>query len=111
MPTPNPLGLDREVVTRGGSGIELVEPSGVRRHLGPFPVQPIDTTGAGEAFCGALPARLAGGDDLVAAVRFAAAAGALATTRRGAVPAQPTRAEIEQARVALPAVCSALDKR
>jgi ribokinase len=41
-----------------------------------------------------LAARLAAGDPLDLAVRAAAAAGALATTRRGAVPSMPTAAEI-----------------
>ena len=45
---------------------------------------------AGDAFCGALAARLAAGDELDTAVRFAAAAGALATTHAGAVPSIPT---------------------
>ncbi len=55
-----------------------------------FRVTPIDTTGAGDAFCGTLAARLALGDELRAAVRHAAAAGALATTVAGAVPSLPT---------------------
>ena len=49
----------------------------------------VDATGAGDAFCGSLASRLASGDPLLAAVRWATAAGALATTRPGAVPAQP----------------------
>ena len=57
---------------------------------------PVDTTGAGDAFCGSLAARLSSGVPLVDAVRWAAAAGALATTVHGAVPAQPRAAAIEQ---------------
>ncbi len=63
-------------------------------HVPPFAVEPVDTTGAGDAFCGALAARLAAGDPLDVAVRAAAAAGALATTRRGAVPSMPMAADI-----------------
>jgi ribokinase len=77
------------VVTRGGAGVDVHTPDGLF-HCPPFEVEVVDTTGAGDAFCGALAARLAAGDDLHAAVRWAAGAGALATTVVGAVPAQPT---------------------
>ena len=79
------------VVTRGGAGVDVHTPDGMV-HCPPFEIAVVDTTGAGDAFCGALAARLAVGDDLQQAVRWAAAAGALATTVVGAVPAQP-RAE------------------
>ena len=46
----------------------------------------VDTTGAGDAFCGALAAALAGGADPHAALESALAAGAAAVTRRGAQP-------------------------
>jgi ribokinase len=81
------------VVTRGGSGVD-VHDGGDRHHVPALPVDVVDTTGAGDAFCGALASRLAAGDELLAAVRWASAAGALATTVRGAVPAQPTAAAI-----------------
>lgn len=77
------------VVTRGGAGVDIHTSDGIE-HCPPFAVDVVDTTGAGDAFCGALAARLAAGDDVHAAVRWAAAAGALATTVVGAVPAQPT---------------------
>lgn len=54
-----------------------------------------DTTAAGDAFCGALAVALAEGEPLGRAVRFANAAGALATTRTGAQPSLPARREIE----------------
>jgi ribokinase len=76
------------VVTRGGAGVDVVTGTG-SAHVAPFTVDVVDTTGAGDAFCGALAARLAHGDELLVAARWAAAAGALATTRPGAVPAQP----------------------
>ena len=57
-------------------------------------VDAIDTTGAGDAFCGALAARLAAGDSMDDAIGWAIRAGGLATTRRGAVPSLPTSDEI-----------------
>lgn len=56
----------------------------------------VDTTGAGDTFCGALAARMLEGDPIQEAVRFANVAGGLATTRRGAQPSIPTRDEVEQ---------------
>ncbi|MCL2395341.1 MAG: PfkB family carbohydrate kinase, partial [Acidimicrobiaceae bacterium] len=58
-------------------------------------VRAVDTTGAGDAYCGALAAALAGGADLRSAVRRASVAGSLATTRHGAVPSIPTAGEVD----------------
>lgn len=88
------LGATAVVVTRGGDGADLHTRDGVQ-HVDAFAVTPVDTTAAGDSFCGSLCARLAAGDPLPVALRWAAAGGALATTRRGAVPSLPTRAEIE----------------
>jgi len=60
-----------------------------------FRVEPVDTTGAGDTFCGALVAAFSRGDSLSAALRFASAAAALATQRLGAQSSIPTRAEVE----------------
>jgi ribokinase len=57
-------------------------------------VEPVDTVGAGDAFCGALAAWLAGGASIDDAVRYANAAGALAVTRFGAEPAMPHRHDV-----------------
>ena len=58
-------------------------------------VDAIDTVGAGDAFCGALAARLATGAAFEEAVRYANAAGALATTRPGAEPSMPRRDAVD----------------
>ena len=87
-------GVSTLIVTRGGAGSDLVTTVG-QRTVSPFAVTPIDTTGAGDAFCGALSAQLAAGADVIDAVRYANAAGALATTAVGAVPSLPTRQAVE----------------
>lgn len=60
-----------------------------------FAVEVVDTTGAGDTFCGALVAALARGATMPAALREASAASALACTRMGAQSSIPTRAEVE----------------
>ena len=55
----------------------------------------IDTTGAGDAFVGALTLALLEGQAPEAALKFACTAGALAATRAGAQPSLPTRAEVD----------------
>jgi ribokinase len=59
-----------------------------------FPVDAIDTVGAGDAFSGGLAASLAGGAPIADALHVASAAGGLTCTRRGAVDAMPTRQEV-----------------
>lgn len=59
-----------------------------------FKVDAIDTVAAGDAFNGGLAVALAEGKAMAEAVRWAAAAGAIATTRKGAMPAMPYREEV-----------------
>ncbi|WP_251149742.1 ribokinase [Cellulosimicrobium sp. Marseille-Q4280] len=59
-----------------------------------FPADVVDTTGAGDTFCGVLAAALARGADLTEAARRAAAAGALAVGRPGAQDAVPDEADV-----------------
>ncbi|MDQ3549012.1 MAG: ribokinase [Chloroflexota bacterium] len=78
------------VLTLGASGAFAADASGAWHSRVP-PVEPVDTTGAGDAFCGVLCAWLAGGKPLREAVRAGVVAGSLAVTREGAQPALPTR--------------------
>jgi len=92
-------GVSAVVTTMGAAGVSVAEMvDGVvdAWEQAAFDVTPIDTTGAGDAFCGALAARLAAGAGLREAVRYAAAAGALATTTAGAVRSLPRSLDIEQ---------------
>ncbi|MBP6851043.1 MAG: ribokinase [Rhodoferax sp.] len=61
-----------------------------------FAVTPVDTTGAGDTFCGVLVAALDRGEPLQAALRQASAAAALACTRAGAQSSIPTPAEVAE---------------
>jgi ribokinase len=85
------------VVTLGSQGSLVAERGQAAVRVASLPVTPVDTTGAGDTFCGTLAARLAAGDALVEAARQASAAGALAVTKAGAQPSIPTLAEVTQA--------------
>jgi len=83
------------VVTLGAAGALIVWPGGAAVTVPAPAVHPVDTTGAGDTFNGALAAGLADGLHLAAAVRRAVAAAALSTTRPGARGGMPTHAELE----------------
>jgi len=82
------------VVTLGGDGAVAVDADGVHGVVAPR-VDVVDTTGAGDAFVGALAARLAAGSALGEALRTAVHVGALAVTKAGAQPSYPTADEVE----------------
>lgn len=81
------------VVTLGGAGCLAVSPSEAVR-VPVLPIRPVDTTGAGDAFVGALTAWLDEGATLTEALRAASVAAALACEAMGAQTAQPERARI-----------------
>lgn len=87
-------GAEAVAITLAERGVLLFDGT-MARHIPPFVVTPIDTTAAGDAFAGALAVRWVESQNLDEAIRFATAAGALATTRHGAQPAMATRDEIE----------------
>jgi ribokinase len=87
------LGVRSAVVTLGAEGAEVITPAGTTRVASPR-VVPVDTTGAGDAFAGALARRLAIGDDLVAAAEYACRVAAVSVTRPGAQPSYPTADEL-----------------
>jgi ribokinase len=82
------------VVTVGAAGVRA-RVNGNPIAVPAYNVPVLDTTGAGDCFCGAFGAALAAGHASDAALRFATAAAAVAVQRYGAAPAMPTRAEIE----------------
>ena len=87
-------GLSAVILTLGERGAVLLTPD-LTRQVPAYTVEVVDTTAAGDAFCGALATVLARGDNLVDAVAFANAAGALAVTVLGAAPSMPTATQVE----------------
>lgn len=71
------------IVTLGDAGALVVDATGARRYSA-IEVEPVDSTGAGDVFNGVLAARLAAGDGLDDALRWAIAGSGLAVTERGA---------------------------
>lgn len=83
------------IITLGARGA-LLRDAKAAQVFPPFPVNAVDSTGAGDAFNGALACALAEGRPLEEAVVFANAAGALTVTRRGVQDALPSRREIDE---------------
>lgn len=82
------------VVTLGADGALVLRRDADPEHVPGFAVPVIDTTAAGDTFCGVLAASLARGDALPAAVRRANAAASLTVQRAGAIPSIPNTAAI-----------------
>ncbi|MFG6416974.1 ribokinase [Roseateles sp. DC23W] len=82
------------IVTLGSRGC-LARHEGELIRMGVFPVHAMDTTAAGDTFCGVLVAALSRGDSLRAALRRAGAAAALACTRSGAQASVPHAREVD----------------
>ena len=82
------------VITIGENGAVLADGESVE-HLPAPEVDVVDTTGAGDAFVGALATQLARGDSLREAVAYAVRAGAAAVTKEGAQGALPTPEVVE----------------
>ncbi|KAM3258671.1 hypothetical protein ACQJBY_050448 [Aegilops geniculata] len=90
------------LVTLGGKGCKYYS----RDFHGVVPsykIQQVDTTGAGDAFVGALlrkivqdPSSLQDQEKLEEAIKFANACGAITTTKKGAIPSLPTETEVLQ---------------
>lgn len=82
------------IVTLGAAGCLARSADGRSTRQPAFAIQPVDTTAAGDTFCGALVAALSRDVVLAQALRTASAAAAIACTRWGAQAGIPTRAEV-----------------
>jgi len=87
--------LGVRVVTSLGAAGAVGAAGPLAWRVGALPITPIDSTGAGDAFVGALAVALDEGRSLPDALRFAGVAGGLACLKPGAAPSMPLRAEID----------------
>lgn len=92
--------VPRLVVTLGAQGSVLFEGGAELARVAAPKVSALDTTGAGDTFCGALCAALAEGIGFADAAAFASVAASLSVQKLGAVPSIPSRAAIDAARSA-----------
>jgi ribokinase len=76
------LGPEIVIVTLGERGV-LVVAGHQTTHVPGIPVRAVDTSGAGDAFCGALAARIAAGGEMIEAVKWANRVAAFSVTRAG----------------------------
>lgn len=83
------------IVTLGAEGAIAARDSRLHRGQG-LAIEPVDTVGAGDTFCGYLAASLDQGLDFEAALRRAAVAGSLACLKHGAQPSIPTADEVQR---------------
>ncbi len=88
------LGPETAIVTLGSRGVAVVAAEGTVEVPAVEVAEVVDTTGAGDAFAGALSARLAAGDTVPDAARYAVKVAALSVTKAGAQPSYPTAAEV-----------------
>ena len=88
------MGVKNVIITLGVRGVFYTD--GAREVTVPaLRVKAVNTTGAGDAFNGALATAIGEGRDIEAALKFATCTSAISVTREGAAASMPTRAEIE----------------
>jgi 2-dehydro-3-deoxygluconokinase len=90
-------GAKAVVLKCGADGAWWAERGGTLQHQPPIKVKPVDATGAGDCFDGSLLARLAAGETLADAVRYANTAAALSTLGIGAIEPIPTAEQVRKA--------------
>lgn len=81
------------ILTLGQKGSVVVSDK-VEKQIPSYTVKAVDTTGAGDTFCGAFVTRWVKGEDLQDCVQFATAAAALSVTKIGAQSSVPCEAEV-----------------
>ncbi len=87
-------GVEKVIITLGSKGA-FVMTKGEKVQVPAYSVEAVDTTAAGDTFCGALAVALVEGKSLRESLQFASAAAAISVTRMGAQPSAPRRMEIE----------------
>jgi ribokinase len=86
-------GVKNVVITMGGTGSFLLTPT-LSKMISVVPVKAVDTTAAGDVFCGAIAVAIAEGKSTEEAVIFANRAAGISVTRLGAQASAPYRSEI-----------------
>lgn len=84
------------IITLGGEGVVAIRDGKLYRAAG-LKIEPVDTVGAGDTFCGYFAASLAAGLPFETALRRAAVAGSLACLKHGAQPSIPFAEDVDQA--------------
>ncbi len=84
------------IVTLGADGVIAIRDGVISRAKG-LKIEPVDTVGAGDTFCGYFAASLDEGLDFDVSLRRAAVAGSLACLKQGAQPSIPSSAEVAKA--------------
>jgi sugar/nucleoside kinase (ribokinase family) len=83
------------VVKRGARGVTAAAPDRTTVTVPAWPITPVDTVGAGDAFDAGFLASWLEGQSLRSSLRFGAVCGALSTRAAGGVDGQPTRDEVD----------------
>ena len=92
--TPEQLPVADVIVTLGADGADWYGPKG-KLHFDAIPVDPVDTTGAGDTFTGYVLACLDRGQPMAQAIKTATKAGAIMVTRHGTADAIPDLADVQ----------------
>lgn len=88
-------GVEKVIITLGSKGAFVLSVN-EKASVASYKVEAVDTTAAGDTFCGALAVALTEGKSLRSSLEFASAAAAISVTRLGAQPSAPNRKEIDQ---------------
>lgn len=94
-------GIKNVIVTLGGNGAVYTEGGKVYSHDAIHVENVVDTTAAGDCFCGAVAKCLACGGSIHEAIDFATAASAITITKKGAQVSIPTARRVEEFRKGL----------
>ncbi len=87
-------GVDKVIITLGSKGAFVVTRE-EKVSVPSYKVKAVDTTAAGDTFCGAFAVAFIENKSLKESLQFASAAAAISVTRMGAQPSAPTRVEID----------------
>lgn len=86
------------IVTLGKQGFEITR-NFKSKAYSCIEINAVDTTAAGDTFCGGLVAKLAAGENLENSAKFGSLAASVACTKRGAQPSIPTKSEVENYKI------------